>query len=126
LPKKRLIYEEPQPTPRSEIQRKLAAGAPEEVERTLVSVAFHEENFDIALQAVLSCADSPNASIRGTAILCLGHLARIHGQLPEEPVTDIVRSGLRDRSEYVRGQAENAADDIEIFVPSVGRSIRGH
>lgn len=123
MPKKHLVYEEPTPIPRVEIQRKLSEGAPDEVVRTLVSVAFYEDS-EFALDAILSYARSPNASIRGTAILCLGHLARIHGFLPKEPVCEIVRAGLRDQSEYVRGHAESAADDIEIFVPAVGRSIR--
>jgi HEAT repeat protein len=119
-----LTYEEPSPISKAEVQRILSLGASEEIEKTLVAVAFHEKDFEFALQSVLACAASADAGIRGTAILCLGHLARIHGRLPDDSAIDIVRAGLSDPSEYVRGQAENAADDIELFVPSIGRRIR--
>jgi len=126
LSKKRLTYEEPVPVSRPAITRILSSGTPDEIENALVAIALHEEDFEFALATVLKCAASSEEAIRGTAILCLGHLARIHGRLPDQPVIELVRQALRDTSEYVRGQAENAVDDIELFVPTVGRRIRGN
>jgi hypothetical protein len=124
MPTKRLIYEEPLPVSREQVDRALSSGTSEEIERTLVAIAFHEADFDFALATILTSAVSADPAIRGTAILCLGHLARIHGRLPADRVVDVVRTGLVDSNEYVRGQAETAADDIEQFVPSLRRGIR--
>jgi hypothetical protein len=117
-------YEEPAPLRHEEVLRILREGSGEEIERALIAVALLDENFDFGLSVVLQCAMSDQPSVRGTAILCLGHLARIHGRIPEDPVVDLVKAALVDENEYVRGHAESAADDIALFVPSVGRRLR--
>ena len=50
-------------------------------------------------------------SVRGNA--SLGHLARIHRRLDRLAVLPIIEAALLDPHEYVRGQANAAADDIE-------------
>jgi len=87
-------------------------------------VALLDEDFEFGLSVVLGCATSKQPALRGTAILCLGHLARIHRRMPEHPVVDLVQAALEDENAYVRGHAESAADDIAFFVPSVGRRLR--
>lgn len=117
-------YEELNRLSRDEVLEGLRVANPEDLERLLISVALLEEDFEFALSVVLRCTRSEHAGVRGTAVLCLGHLARIHGTVPEDPVVEIVGAALHDESAYVRGQAENASDDIAQFVPDVGRKIR--
>lgn len=124
MPPTKLQYEEPTPLTHEEALRILREGSGEEIEHALVAVALLDEDFDFGLSVVLRCATSEQPGVRGTAILCLGHLARIHRRLPEHPVGDLVQAALEDENAYVRGQAENAADDIEMFVPSVGWRFR--
>lgn len=119
-----LRYEEPTPLERDEVHRILREGSTEEIERALVAVALLEEDFDFALSVILGCAKSDEPGVRGTAILGLGHLARIHRRIPADPVADLVQAALADENAYVRGQAESAADDIAMFVPGVGRRLR--
>ena len=59
----------------------------------------------------------PNFNVRGNAILGFGHLARTAGIIwkPKE-VRALVEAGLADPDEYVRGQAEAAADDLHFFL----------
>jgi hypothetical protein len=45
----------------------------------------------------------------------LGHLARRFETLNRPESIEAVRSGLTDAHEYVRGQADAAADDVEWF-----------
>ncbi len=116
-------YVDPQPIEREEVLRILSSGKTEDIEATLISVALLDDCYEFALSTIIQGASSTTAAIRGTAILCLGHLARIHKQLPEDPVLDIVRAGLIDDNTYVRGQAENAADDIATFIPKLARKI---
>jgi len=49
-------------------------------------------------------------------MLSLGHLARIHQNLDRAKVEPVIRRGLQDSSDYVRGQAQAAADDIEHYL----------
>ncbi|HET6612293.1 MAG TPA: hypothetical protein VFG83_09900 [Kofleriaceae bacterium] len=119
-----LRYEEPPRLEQAEALRVLREGSSEEVARALLAVVLHEEDFGFALSLVVDCARSDRPEIRGIGVLCLGHLARIHGRIPEDPVLQLVEAALSDESSYVRGQAENAADDIAMFVPAVGRKLR--
>ena len=52
----------------------------------------------------------------GNAIPGFGHIARIHGLLNESTVKPVIEAALRDESEYVRGQANSAANDVAFFL----------
>lgn len=54
--------------------------------------------------------------MRGNALLGLAHIARIDVKLDEKVVMPLIRTGLEDDHEYVRGQAETAKDDIEWYL----------
>jgi hypothetical protein len=125
MPYRNLKYHEPEPISKEKVLSVIKSGVIEEVQRTLVDMVFFEEDFDFALNVVLGCASSASPEIRGTAILCLGHLARIHRAMPESPVVEIIRQGLLDPNPYVRSHSDSAADDITSFVPQVGCLIRG-
>ncbi len=123
MPSKTREYVEPKPITQEEVLNVMKNGSHEAIEEVLVSVAFEETDYEFALSIVLRGASSNVAAIRGTGILCLGHLARLHGRLPLDPVMAIVKKGLKDDSDYVRGQSENAADDIAIYIPELGRTM---
>ena len=119
-----LQYDEPRKLSRETVMDLLASGKDEEVERALVSLVFHDPDADFVLAQLFKHAKSKQPGVRGTSILCLGHAARIHRALPLSPTVDIVKLGLADPDDYVRGQAHSAAEDIETFVPDVGRKLR--
>jgi len=111
-------YVEPKPVERSAAERILKRGTPAEIERVLISVALHEQDVDWSYSVILGATAATDGGVRGTAILCLGHLARIHKRLPDRQALSVVRTALSDADEYVRGQAHNAASDIEMFIPA--------
>lgn len=55
-------------------------------------------------------------NVRGNAILGLGHVARTCGALDTETAVSIIARALTDESEFVRGQAQCAADDLETYL----------
>ncbi|MGH0028274.1 MAG: hypothetical protein ACQGVC_00660 [Myxococcota bacterium] len=57
-----------------------------------------------------------NAQVRGNAVLAFGHLARRFGRLDPQRVRRLVEIALHDPSDYVRGQAVSAADDLRTFL----------
>lgn len=118
-------YREPVPVRREDLARIEASGMPQEIEAALVGFVFSEEELANAFEVVSRYLYDVNPALRGTATLCIGHLARIHRALPisDGRVVDSIVRGLSDANEYVRGQAHCALEDIETFVPEVGETI---
>jgi hypothetical protein len=108
-------YEAPRRLERDELELALNSLDERVVESALVSLAFYEEDDQFAQDHVFRLAEDQRPAVRGTAILCIGHLARLHGNLPREPTVSLVSSGLCDQDEYVRGQAESARGDLWVF-----------
>ena len=48
--------------------------------------------------------------------LVFGHLARRFDGIPREPVYELVAQGLANPDSHVRGQADAAADDLDLFL----------
>lgn len=86
-----------------------------ELRLVALALAIHAEDPEAAESACLTLSDHPDGITRGNAILALGHLARIHRRL-SVGVRPVVEAALRDPDDWVRGQADAAADDIEHFL----------
>lgn len=84
--------------------------------RALIGLALNSPALAPALEVSLAAAQVSDPLVRGNALLSFGHLARRFGQLPREPVYDLVARGLVDADGHVRGQADAAADDLEQFL----------
>lgn len=54
--------------------------------------------------------------VRGNALMALGHLARVTGELDPERVKPVLMAGLKDESDRVCGCAADAISDIRIFL----------
>jgi hypothetical protein len=87
----------------------------QELPSILISVALYEENPELASAYCLSLVTHENENVRGNAVLGLGHIARRFGHLPTEAMVAIF-SAQNDKSEYVRGHAYDAADDVQKFI----------
>jgi hypothetical protein len=120
----KLTYEEPKPIGRDDALRLLQSDDIDAAEKALLSVALFEPDVEFATRVVFTCARRHEPAMRGTALLCIGHLSRLYRRLPEQPSVELVRAGLHDPSEYVRGQAENALDDLLVFQPDLGRLVQ--
>ena len=57
-----------------------------------------------------------NAMVRGNALLGFAHLAQRFGALDPNRVKRLVEIGLHAHHEYVRRQAESAAEDLETLL----------
>lgn len=80
----------------------------------LLSMAFHEPDWEWAQDKCLDELESNRPRVRAIAATCLGHIARIHRVLDKEKVIFALKRHLVD--EGVAGQAEDALDDIDVFV----------
>ncbi len=84
----------------------------------LLALAHQADDWEFAQDCMVRYSEHPDEHIRGIAILCFGHIARIHGMLNEELVMPILHKALDDERSFVRGHAESALDDIITFLHS--------
>jgi HEAT repeat protein len=79
-----------------------------------VALAYHDSDVGWVQDLCLSLLADHDPGVRGTAALCLGHLARIHGTLDLHRVVPALKALLNDPE--VRGTVMDAMDDIQIFI----------
>ncbi len=82
----------------------------------VLEIGLAAESREWAQSCCLQLVRHRNANVRGDAVLAFGHLARRFGQLDSQRVRRLVEIALYDPSDYVRGQANSAADDLSTFL----------
>ena len=109
----RLTYEEIRELTPDDVARVLSRGDPRELLYVPLSVGLHADDPVWAQGVCTGLASHPDGTVRGNALLGLGHIARVHGVLDEGVARPLLLAGLDDESEHVRGQARSAIDDVE-------------
>lgn len=80
----------------------------------LLALTFDEPDRIWMEELLLDLVDNaPDAQLRALAVICLGHLARIHGDITAETVVARLQALRTDES--LRSRAVNALEDIEDF-----------
>jgi len=88
---------------------------PDAIVDGLLSLALSADDGEFAEQVMTRYSQHDNENIRGIAILCFGHIARIHEVIHKEQVISLIQTALHDESSFVRGHAESALEDINMF-----------
>jgi hypothetical protein len=112
-------YHEVQPMSREDEQAALATGDADRVIDALLSAAYHDPDWRWVQEQCLRFARHRDAAIRRVAVICLGHLARIHRRLDTAAVLPVLDDLAGDPA--VAGQVEEALDDIRLFVQQAGK-----
>ena len=113
---RRLEYKAIEPLSKHEVESAISRNDPDELLHAVLSAALYSDDSDWAEAICLRLTQHEHFNVRGNAILGFGHLARIHGQLNERRIKPLIEAALRDESEYVRNQADAAADDVDFFL----------
>lgn len=100
----------------ADVEAVIARRDPEELLHVPIAVSLMPPGRVWAERICLRLSTHPHENVRGNAILGFGHLARIFRSLHRTLVEPLIVAGLNDPSEYVRGQADAAADDVEWFI----------
>ena len=101
---------------RDDVDAVIQRNQPDELLMTVLSAALYSDDPEWAESICLRLAGHEHFNVRGNAIVGFGHIARVHGKLNADRIKSIIEAALSDGSEYVRGQAETAADDVEHFL----------
>ena len=115
MAQERRIYQSIEPVEIEDAEAALERDNPNELLLVAISVGMYSEDLPRAEAFCLRLAKHSHFNVRGNAVLSFGHLARRFKKLNRPESVEAVRSGLTDADEYVRGQAEAAADDVEWF-----------
>lgn len=100
----------------AEIEAELERDDPVVLMDLIVEIALDEPDRLFAENCCARLATHRNAVVRGNAVSGFGHLARRFGRLDGRRVHRLVDIALHDRNEYVREQAESAAEDLATFL----------
>ncbi|HEY7183141.1 MAG TPA: hypothetical protein VIC84_17045 [Blastocatellia bacterium] len=107
-------YDEIDSISRSEAMVALGSGNPRDICKALVRLAFHDPDWEWVQSLCIELAEHSTVEVQLTAILCLGHLARIHRALDLEKVAPLLIA-LR-KNPLLSGRVDDAMNDIEIFL----------
>jgi hypothetical protein len=94
-------------------KEKLKSDDPIHVTDALVRLTYHYSDWRWVQDQCLTLINHSDPVIKGLAVSCLGHLARIHNTIDTFKVLPILNSLLDDPD--IGGRAEDAIDDIEMF-----------
>lgn len=110
-------YHEINPMTRVDAQRDLASQDEVKIIDALLSISFHDPDRLWVEEQCLLFLTNTNAShdIHRIAITCLGHLARIHGQLSLEKIKGPLEEAL-NRDSSLFGFVDDTLGDIRMFV----------
>ena len=113
---RRMKYEAIEPQSKDAVESAILRNDPNKLLYAVLSAALYSDDPDWAEGVCLRLAEHEHFNVRGNAVLGFAHIARIHGRLDESKVRPLIEAALEDESEYVRGQADAAADDVEFFL----------
>jgi len=89
---------------------------PFELQDLIAEVALESEARVWAECCCAQLTKHRSAEVRGTALRGFGHLARRFGILDPHRVHRLIENGLHSQHEFIRCEAESAADDVETFL----------
>lgn len=99
-----------------DVEDVIAKGDPEELLYVPIIVSMDPPDPEWSQEICLRLVDHDHWNVRGNAFLGFGHLARTTGQLDKDRVLPLVTSAMSDPNSYVRGHAQDAADDISHYL----------
>ena len=110
------FYQEALPINREDAEMAFSSGVSEEICDALLRITFNDSDWHWVQEKCLYFINSHSSDVRGLAITCLGHLARIHRKLDLKKVLPLLKNLQNDSQ--VSGRVEDVFDDIKTFVDS--------
>jgi hypothetical protein len=110
-------YQPPTPLTRSEAERAFAIGDGRAVCDALVGVTFTFPDRAWVEDVCVRLSSHPEPDVRALVATCIGHLARIHGELNMAKLGVVLETLARDPDPSVVGRVLDAWDDIRMYLP---------
>lgn len=102
----------------ADVEAVLAEGKPEDLLYVPIVIGMNAPDCDRewAEEICYRLASHPDFNVRGNAVLGLGHIARTCRALNLPVALPVISRALTDAHDYVRGQAECAAEDLQTYL----------
>jgi hypothetical protein len=109
-----LFYKEPVAPSDSEWQALVNSGDTHALCEAIIGRALNSTDWEATQNEMLDLLHHPDDGIKMTAILGLGHIARIHKTLDVNTVVSVLEK--MKNSDLLRGRIEDVLGDIRMFV----------
>ena len=103
-------YREPSPSSRVQLDELLAEHEFEVAAEALIALALDDVDGAWVQGRAMVLTSHASPRIRAAAVMALGHLARLHPELPSTAAAEAIR-----RADVPAGRAADALDDIATF-----------
>lgn len=100
---------------RAKLQQRLVSNNVDDVTTALLEITYHVGDQQWIEKTLLTAIGHENQQVRGLAITCLGHCARIFGGLQTPSILSTLITIRDDEKDPCSGRADDALDDIALF-----------
>ena len=103
---------------KAEIEEKIFSIDKEICTHAILEMVFNadREEVDWVSDYLVKLSENTNPTVSGLALTCFGHLARLHGYMGgHRRVVALLEAFRNSPVSELRGRAEDALEDIEIF-----------
>jgi len=100
----------------ADVEAAISRSDPEELPLVPLTLALLADGPDLAETVCIRLARHEIPSVRGNAVVALGHLARRFRRLDEPQVRPLLEAALQDPDATVRLLAKSAADEVHQFL----------
>lgn len=107
-------YHSVDPISQTEAEDMLNSGNSVQIVDALLRSAFHDPDWHWVQTQALEYVHHASLEVQLMAVLCFGHLARIHGTLDLDLVMPVLRKLADDPQ--LSGRVEDVLDDIQMFI----------
>ena len=118
-----LKYEQPRRYSRLEVEKIKTTGNEVDIYRMLLGVVYYEDDFSYMCEVILFFENHDSPGVVATIFECLGHMARLHGKLPEDKVFNIYDKYKNSDDSNIQCRVECFMDDVEIFMPNFYKKL---
>lgn len=111
-------YKEPEFYTHSNIKKISHSDNTSDICNMLVGVTYNEPNAKYAYQLICKYLDHPNIQVMSLAIICIAHIARIHGTVPINPTIELfvnLITGPLSQNKEISGRIGDAVSDFSIY-----------
>lgn len=105
---------EVQPIDRNLAEAAFSSNNSERICDALIRVTYHDDDYKWVQNKCITFLQSDDLDVKRLAVICLGHLARIHSKLDKKLVIPLLEKLRKDKD--VKGVVEDALDDIDMFL----------
>lgn len=108
-------YHEIFPLSRHELEKLLDSGKERAIIDALLSAAYYDADWRWVQETCLRFLDHSDRGVRSIAIICMGHIARIHKTLDVEIVLPRLLA-LKAEDPSIAPSVDDAIEDIQVFL----------